>query len=69
MSDGPRSIPLPAEITLSLDVIRSVVAAGERALEALTASGAAGEAQALDDAIGELSAAILRAIGLMDDEG
>ena len=64
------NVPLPAEAPVPLEVLRLVIAAGDRALDALE-SAAGRETPAwrdLDEALSRLSTVILRHIGLIDDE-
>ena len=56
---------MPESVTVSIETIRAIVGAGERAIAALPIGSAA--AVDLDAALGELAEAVLRAMGF--DEG
>lgn len=59
-------IPMPESVTLPIETVRTIVGAGERAIAALPVGSA--EATDLDDALGALAAAVLRAMGFDDGE-
>jgi hypothetical protein len=68
VSDDPKSVPLPDEIPIPLNVLSRVIFASERAIEALQQHGYLERARRLDEAIGALSQEVLRRIGLWDDD-